>query len=475
MRIATRPLRSRATTQSAIHWTAHAVSRVRFTLLSHSLRREVKILRIACVATTLALATIATRGADAQVPAATASRAQTQELQGLRRALEQRQAVEVNRAAVVNPAPAPAAAAAAAAANVARRMPPSNLQITSGVLYRVPVVGDEDRRLNEALGSRIQGSGGDVQTHTVTAIPGLIRQLAKDGTQVQLKPYILAGEPLSYRADLDVFLGSIRVGVADLFDDVDGRALSAPVTFEVLEQGLARPNSISVDKTSPPHQIIEIRVSNPQSVVTIHVATRFQPEGVKIDVPVAPTLVLHAERAEIQGYGLESTSVRISAIGPLQSEGRRVQLSAMPSAFFTPGEVVLDAQGTGTVDVRSDNTGPVSITASAPGYTPGSARLNFLSPTRTLVAGGIGGLGGGLIRLLPRLRKGLSSTRLFIALVVAVLVGLLVFGLYAIGVNVLPVKPTMTAGAIFVLVFAAAGAYLGTGALSRLRSPPDKN
>src|SRR5882724_4380915 len=270
MRIATDPLRSRATAQSAIHWTARPVSRVCFTFSSQSLRREVKFLGIACVATTLALATIGTRSADAQVPAATATRAQTQDLQVLRRALEQRQAVEVNRAAVVNPAPAPAAAA-----NVARPMPPSNLQIASGVLYRVPVVGDEDRRLNEALSSRIQGSSGDVQTHAVTAIPCLIRQLAKDGTQVQLKPYILAGEPLSYDANLDVFLGSIRVGVADLFDDVEGRALSAPVTFEVLEQGLARPNSISVGKTSPPHQIIEIRVANPQSIVTIHVATRF--------------------------------------------------------------------------------------------------------------------------------------------------------------------------------------------------------
>ena len=79
-----------------------------------------------------------------------------------------------------------------------------------------------------------------------------------------------------------------------------------------------------------------------------------------------------------------------------------------------------------------------------------------------------------MIRLLPRVRKGLSLTRLFIALVVAVLVGLLVFGLYAIGVNLLPIKPTMTAGAIFVLVFAAAGAYVGTGALSRLRSGFDR-
>jgi len=113
----------------------------------------------------------------------------------------------------------------------------------------------------------------------------------------------------------------------------------------------------------------------------------------------------------------------------------------VPSAFFTPGEVVLDAQGTGTVDVAPTTRGPVSITASAPGYTPGSARLKFLPPLRTLVAGGIGGLGGGLIRLLQRVRKGLSLTAYSSRVVVAVLVGLLVFGLYAIGVNLLPIKP----------------------------------
>jgi len=147
----------------------------------------------------------------------------------------------------------------------------------------VPVVGDEDRRLNEALSSRIQGSGGDVQTHAVTAIPGLIRQLAKDGTQVQTKALYFGWRAAVLRRETWMFfLGSIRVGVADLFDDVEGRApVGHPSLSKYWNRVSPGPNSISVDKTSPPHQIIEIRVANPQSIVTIHVATRFQPEGVQ--------------------------------------------------------------------------------------------------------------------------------------------------------------------------------------------------
>jgi hypothetical protein len=173
------------------------------------------------------------------------------------------------------------------------------------------------------------------------------------------------------------------------------------------------------------------------------------------------------ERAEIQGYGLETTVVHIESVGLEKPAGRRVQLGAKPSAFFEPAAAQLSQDGTATVVLRSDSPGPVTITASAPGLAAGSATVVFLWPLQTLVFGLIGGLVGGLLRLLPRGRR-IAARQFVVGLVVAVLTGFLVFFLYAVGVNVLPVEPKVSVGAVLVLVVAALGAWFGTGLLAKL-------
>ena len=50
-------------------------------------------------------------------------------------------------------------------------------------------------------------------------------------------------------------------------------------------------------------------------------------------------------------------------------------------------------------------------------------------------------------------------------LLIAILTGALVFGLYAIGVNTLDIHPQVTVGTIVVVVISAVGAYLGNLAL----------
>ncbi|WP_309611207.1 hypothetical protein [Sphingomonas sp.] len=92
-------------------------------------------------------------------------------------------------------------------------------------------------------------------------------------------------------------------------------------------------------------------------------------------------------------------------------------------------------------------------------------------PYLTLAASAVGGLIGGLIRLLPGLRRG-SARRFLVGIAVALIVCMLVFGLYAVGVNVLRVDPKVKRGAALVFVISAMGAYFGSGLLGGPKPPP---
>jgi len=333
-----------------------------------------------------------------------------------------------------------------------------------GVLYKLQLPREEERQIDDAVREQVKATSPGAQ---VVPLPGVVRLAAKDGSEVHLKPFALPGQPLTYRPGSALFEGSIRVGVADIVDRTEGKPLSAPMTFQVREGQMAEPDSVALDATSPPHKTIVVRTRSPGQSVTVHVVSRFDPEGTAVNLPVDPTLVVRLERAEIQGYGLETTMVHIESYGLAKPAGRVVQLGSSPSAFFERGEAILSESGTAAVSLRSDAPGPVTITASAPGLAAGSATVVFLWPVQTLVFGLVGGLIGGLLRYLPRGRRA-TARRFAVGLVVAVLTGFLVFFLYAVGVNVLPVEPKVTVGAVLVLVVAALGAWFGTGLLAKL-------
>lgn len=397
----------------------------------------------------------------------TAAAPTTLQREALRRSLTARPAhivavpSDALKAEPVKPAPPAAAAPIPAPPAVAAPIPaPPRL----GVLYKLQLPREEERQIDDAVKEQVKATSPGAQ---VVPLPGVVRLAAKDGSEVHLKPFALPGQPLTYRPASALFEGSIRVGVADIVDRTEGKPLSAPMTFQVREGQMAEPDSVALDATSPPHKTIVVRTRSPGQSVTVHVVSRFDPEGTAVNLPVDPTLVVRLERAEIQGYGLETTMVHIESYGLAKPAGRVVQLGSSPSAFFERGEAILSESGTAAVSLRSDAPGPVTITASAPGLAAGSATVVFLWPVQTLVFGLVGGLIGGLLRYLPRGRRA-TARRFAVGLVVAVLTGFLVFFLYAVGVNVLPVEPKVTVGAVLVLVVAALGAWFGTGLLAKL-------
>lgn len=389
--------------------------------------------------------------AGAGLPLYCGAQPEAQQLQVLRKALQARPVLE---------APSAREAAPSAAAT-----PSPSLR--AGVLYQVPVARDEERQIDRLVVQRVRPSA---PAAPVVPLPGVTSQLAKDGREVKLKAFVLPGQPLTYQRELGLFEGSIRVGIADVFEQSEGRPLSAPVTFQVIETGMAQPDLVELARTSPPHETIRVRVPSPAASVTVHIASRFDPKGTAVVLPVQPTLLVYPDRAEIEGYGLDTTRLNVATYGLPRPGGRVVQLRAKPSAFIEPSQVTLSAQGTAQALLRSDAAGSVTVTASAAGLDSGTTALEFLTPTRTLLAGIVGGLLGGFLRLVPAMRRGLSASRLLLGFLTAVASGLLVVALYAIGVNVLPVEPKVSVGTVVVLAVAALGAWFGTALLRNLKN-----
>lgn len=72
----------------------------------------------------------------------------------------------------------------------------------------------------------------------------------------------------------------------------------------------------------------------------------------------------------------------------------------------------------------------------------------------------IGGLGGGLLK--RGMKRSGSSKRLLLELLLSVLTGAIVFGLFALGVNTVGFNLPHNGGEVLVAVVAALGAFVGT-------------
>lgn len=332
-------------------------------------------------------------------------------------------------------------------------MPQGTLQ--RGVLYQTELPRAQEQLIQAEFSRRLA---------TATAappvlLPGVLRQEAQDGAELVLKPLVLVGQALSRAAD-GRFIGTILVGVKEVSDAAGGaRELTAPVQFDVLETRLANPARVLVKSTAPHFESIEV-TSTSARPLRLRVASRFAPEGVEVVVPVE-ALSLQPSTDEIDGFGLEAADLNISVVGLPDPAGRRVLLKVSgDSGYLEASRLALDRDGEATTRVRSSGLGPVKITASVAGLTA-TTEVRSRFPGLTLLAAALGALVGGLIRLLSEGRQ-LDRKRALAALAVSLLTGVLVFALYAVGVNVTPLNPTVNVGAVLVFAVSGIGAYLGT-------------
>ena len=362
---------------------------------------------------------------------------------------------EAVRAAPLTQVPKVSSVAEAAAAAPS---PALAQAVQKGQLYTAALTPAQEAAVTAGLKERL---GLSARPGFVIPLPQVLTQQAADGSQVQLKALALVDQGLTQQPNGE-FAGSIRVGVVELDQSGQSKALSAPILFQVIGPVQADPSPVTVGETSPPFAQVKLTTRSAAGGLTVKVASSFDPNGVDVAVPMASTLRLIASTSEIDGFGLEAADVNVSALGLASPKGTPVDLELTGrSGYLEASNVRLDDAGQATTHVRSSGLGPITITATAPGFSPVTQTIQSRWPLMTLGAAALGGLLGGVIKLLAGARR----RRWIGHVLLSVLMGLLVFLLYAVGVNVLPVHPTVTVGAALVAAIAALGGYYGASLL----------
>jgi hypothetical protein len=363
--------------------------------------------------------------------------------------------------AATAPAPPPAEPPPADAnmATPAAEPPPQPVRAR---LEYVPTDAVLERQVTQALVSqnairRVIGSSG-----AILPFPGILRQVEPSGEEIQLKAFGLSGKKLRFNPARQMYSGTIWLGVTEIVGGRPSRPLVTPVDFEVLDAEFAKPAHIRVLRTGSPYTEVELQLAAAIDGGKVTVASNLVPEPIKLDLPVNPSLLVEAGQSAIEGLGLATSEVNVSLVGLAKPKGRVVTLRTT-SGYLGATKLQMDENGFASTTIRSDGLGSALITASSPGMAATSTDITYRLPVITFLASIIGGLVGGAIRVGTRPpRRRWSAVRL---LFVAILLGLLVFALYAVGVNVLPVSPSVTVGAALVFAVSGLGAFLGPSIL----------
>jgi hypothetical protein len=359
-----------------------------------------------------------------------------------------------------------AAADEPAAAEDAAAVP----RLDRGQLLFVDLDGTLEQTARQLLVQRVAATS-QVDTHTLQDFKGAVRQLAEDEQEVQLKSYVLVGQPLRYVLATKQFEGSIVVGAADLFGNGHSRSFTVPLMFEVLEAALADPSKVELRETSPPFERIKVTSSVIGQPATLRIASNFSREGIVVEIPVEPTLLVSIVGGDLRAYGMQTTPVRVTAVGGGNEVLGRVTLSAPGAILMDDEKLTFDEHGMAEAKLRTDRPGAVTVTAQATGYVPGSDTVSVIRPWPTLLAACFGGFIGGFVRLGTRIGKGMSVTQFAIGMIISVFVGIMVFALHVVGVRLLPVTFSVEVGDVFAFAVAALAGWLGTGVLPQAPAP----
>lgn len=284
--------------------------------------------------------------------------------------------------------------------------------------------------------------------------------ITRDGREVRFRPIIETSGNLQVTPD-GTFEGRIFVGLQDLRDPAAAYELPNAVALLVSGQvDSVAPRQLSLTHTNLPFEEITIGARDPSDELELQLLATGTTERATARLKVArPRLEIVPSRRRIQGFGFERMDVTVRAVGIQRSAERVVSLVSEPGSFES-AQVSLNEQGTAVARLRSVSVGTATVQASSPPLTAASAEVQFVWPVATLIASILGGMVGAFIK---RMQGGrIRSSRAFRSvLLVGVLSGIVVVALYAVGVNVLPVQPTATAGEVLTFAMAAVGGYLG--------------
>lgn len=302
-----------------------------------------------------------------------------------------------------------------------------------------------------------------LENSSLITLPGVVRMSAAEGPELKLKPFILVNRPLR-RGESGMFEGELLVGVTEIVDSQLTRQLPTPLLFEIVGAVRSVPERVLIETTSPPFRRVRVIIDTVQErAAKLLIVSVIDRTGTEVLLPLAGELSVGTASDGIEGWGLETTKVNVTLGGP-NAANRKVTLGVKPSGYLDPSALTLDAEGTGQADLRSGWAGTAVVTASNPEFRTATKEIHYRLPFRTLGASLFGALLGAVASYLIAPARIARPTRRIAG---AALIGVIVFALYAVGVNVLPVQPTVTVGAILVFAVSALGAFIGPSLFNR--------
>jgi hypothetical protein len=327
------------------------------------------------------------------------------------------------------------------------------------VLYR-PLTVAQEREVHSVLAKQLKWpeQGGD---KNVAMFQGAVQTAQPGQPELTIKAIAAVDAPLRFVPERKLFEGRIQVGFVEIGATQSARPLNGRFAFQVQGPVTPDPDIVETNKTAPPFEVIRVATATPESDVKVTVRSSVNPEGVQLVLQVQrPRLNVSISPARIQGFGLEVADVVVQSNSPPETRGATVLL-ASDTGRIEPLSFTLDDSGIARATIRSVSTGRATVTASGSPFEPGAGQsVEFVFPWSFLVSALVGGLAGGIVRKGARWRAALSQSAT--ELLVAVLTGAIVFGLFALGVNLFAVSLPQHGGEVLVFVVAALGAFIGT-------------
>lgn len=289
----------------------------------------------------------------------------------------------------------------------------------------------------------------------------------RTGAMVKLSPVIeVGGGGFRFDPNLDAFVGNLFIGLQDELKPQQASPLARAVRMLVTATAdSVGPASVLINHTNLPFLPVEIIVRRPEETVSVRLRPEFDSTGMELAVPVRrPSLHIEVSPPTIQGFGLETADVTVSAQGAAINGPITVRLSSS-GARPEPPILTLEGSGTATTTIRSRGLGSAELTASSDILQSAAAEVNFQAPWGFAIAAIAGGLLGGFLRFLMPLigtTKKLRPRELALQVALGSLAGILTASAYAVGLNFLDLSPSAVVGEALVFTIAALGALAGS-------------
>lgn len=324
--------------------------------------------------------------------------------------------------------------------------------------YR-PLTGEQEREVHDLLVHQLKWPVNDPEKERRTAVFKGIIQSALGDEGPSLKAIAAEDSPLRFDPERKTFEGRIQVGFVEIGANSE-RPLKGNFAFQVQGPVTPDPPVTRIDRTAPPFAVIRVSSNDPGPEVRLTVRSSVNPDGAQLTMKVVrPEVEVRVNPPRIQGLGLETADIVVTSKAPQVTRGLRIQL-ASDGGRVDPLTLILDESGIATARIRSAAVGSATVRAEGPVIAPGAqASVAFQTPWRFIGSALAGGLAGGVIRKGASWRTG--PRKLALEMLVAVLTGVVVFALFALGVNLLGISLPAQGGEVLVFVVSTLGAFVG--------------